>query len=71
MDESVQGDNEDHEIGEEDHEIGEELTPEISLHAIMRENSGGKTMRIQGIIGKHNLLILIDSRSTHSFLGSR
>jgi hypothetical protein len=64
VDESVQGDN-------KDHEIGEELTPEISLHAIMRENSGGKTMRIQGIIGKHNLLILIDSRSTHSFLGSR
>jgi hypothetical protein len=64
VDESIQEDN-------EDHEIGEELTPEISLHAIMRENSGGKTVRIQGIIRKHNLLILIDSRSTHSFLGSR
>jgi len=64
VDESVQEDN-------EDHEFEEDLPPEISLHAIMGENSGGKTMRIQGIIGHHHLLILIDSGSTHSFLGSR
>ena len=63
VDESVQGDN-------EDQEIEEDLPPEISLHAIMGENFGGKTMRIQGIIGQHHLLILIDLGSTHSFLGS-
>ena len=59
VDESVQEDN-------EDHEFEEDLQPEISLHAIMGENSGGKTMRIQGIIGQHRLMILIYSGSTHS-----
>jgi hypothetical protein len=45
VDESVQGDI-------EDQEIEEDLPPEISLHAIRGENSGGKTMRIQGITGQ-------------------
>ncbi|KAB5541338.1 hypothetical protein DKX38_014312 [Salix brachista] len=64
IEESVQGET-------EDHDIEEEFPPEISLHAIMGEHSGGKTMKIHGIIGNQHLLILIDSGSTHSFLGSQ
>ena len=54
-----------------DQDLEEELPPEISLYAITGSNSNGKTMRIQGILMKHNLLFLIDSGSTHSFLDSR
>ncbi|KAF9677931.1 hypothetical protein SADUNF_Sadunf08G0159200 [Salix dunnii] len=64
VEESVQGEK-------EDHEFEEEFPPEISLHAIMGENSGGKTMKIHGIIGEHHLLILIDSGITHNFLGTQ
>ncbi|KAB5511770.1 hypothetical protein DKX38_028798 [Salix brachista] len=64
VEDSVQGEK-------EDHEIEEEFQPEISLHAIMGENAGGKTMKIHAIIGEHHLLILIDSGSTHSFLGTQ
>ena len=64
IEESIQGDK-------ECSEFEEDLPPEISLHAIMGEHLGGKTMRIHGIIGGHQLLILIDSGSTHSFLSSQ
>lgn len=49
----------------------EEIKQKISLHAITGKNSGGQTMRIQGVIKEHNLMILIDSGSTHSFLDSK
>ncbi|KAF9662444.1 hypothetical protein SADUNF_Sadunf18G0053900 [Salix dunnii] len=63
VEESVQGELEDHDNCEDD-------TPEISLHAIIGEASGGNTMRVHGTIKRKRILFLIDSGSTHSFLDS-
>ncbi|XP_042487967.1 uncharacterized protein LOC122068169 [Macadamia integrifolia] len=44
--------------------------PEISIHAI----SGAKntqTMRVQGKLGHHRVIFLIDSASTHNFMNDR
>ncbi|GKA72258.1 hypothetical protein Tco_0778474 [Tanacetum coccineum] len=45
----------------------EEIMPQISLNA-MTEIPNYQIMRIKGFVGKQLLHILIDSRSTHSFL---
>ena len=42
-------------------------TPEITLYALVGSPSPG-TMRIEGIIQGHYLVILIDTGSTHNFL---
>ena len=49
VEESVKGEMEDHEIGEDD-------TPEISLHAITGEYSGGNTMRVHGTIKRQSFI---------------
>lgn len=42
---------------------------EISLHALTR-NTSGDTIRIPGFVKKKAISILIDTRSTHSFIDS-
>ena len=48
----------------------ENLEPEITLHALTGW-SAPKTMRVAARIGDHDVIILIDSGSTHNFLSER
>lgn len=48
-------------------EEGEEDNGEISLHAL-RGLANNKIVKVEGKVGESKLMILIDSRSTHSFL---
>ncbi|KAA8524548.1 hypothetical protein F0562_010971 [Nyssa sinensis] len=52
-------------------EIHEELfEPEITLHALTRWTAP-KTMRLAARIGFHDVIVLIDSGSTHNFISER
>ena len=53
--------------GEMQKEGDEDSSPVISLHALMG-TEGCQTMRVMGRIKKQNLVVLIDSGSTHNFL---
>lgn len=58
------------EIKNEEEEEGLEAVeadPEISLHALAG-SLNPKTIRVVGRVGGQNVVILIDSRSTHNFL---
>ena len=48
-------------------EDDEEDNGEISIHAL-KEVTNNKIMKVEGRSNGCNLMILIDSRSTHSFL---
>jgi len=59
-------------VGEEEEECsqgeeGEKKKVEISLYALRGETTN-KIIKVEGRVRKSSLMILIDSRSTHSFL---
>lgn len=47
-----------------------ELEPEITLHALTR-SMGLKTIHITARMGPHEVVVLVDSRSTHNFISDR
>jgi hypothetical protein len=53
----------------EDDEIDNE-EPEISLHALTGWSTA-RTMRVSAKVGHHELIVLIDSGSTHNFINER
>lgn len=52
----------------EENKPKEQLEPEISLHALTGWSSP-KTMRVAAKIGPLQVVVLIDSGSTHNFIG--
>jgi len=71
---SILGCNESKEEIEEDEEILLEpkkgKNPEISLHP-MEGNSSPTTIRLMGQVNNKPVSTLLDSRSTHNFIGPR
>ena len=48
-------------------EPGKNPQPVISLHALLG-TEGSQTMRIQGVIKNHKVIILVDTGSTYNFI---
>ncbi|CAA0359373.1 unnamed protein product [Arabidopsis thaliana] len=61
---------EDPEDEEDDEEFHEAVEPEITLHALSGWDSS-KTIHVQAMINRQQLVALIDSGSTHNFINER